>query len=185
MTRVADSIGEQKVADGVLWERTFLGWVQVPGGQMSGWQRADPLVFTGKDVGGNDQFTDAFTTRWFREITRGVDPAADMFPDEPSLWAVVDSTFYGAREEGSTAQVEACFEAVICRDPDLPGDTELLSVAEYQNIAGDDRKNADCSDERLTQYASDDDPPSDSWWNELMDEQDSGDYSRYHLAVTG
>lgn len=151
---------------------------------MSDWQRADPRVFTGNDMGGDDQFTDAFTTRWFRKITPGVDPVADIFPDETSLWATVDSTYYGSREEGDTAHVEACFEAVICRDPNLPGDTELLSVAEYQNIAGDDHHDADCSDERLGRYASDDDAPSDGWWNELMDEEYDNSSYRYHLAVT-
>ncbi len=152
---------------------------------MSAWERADPRVSTGNEMGGDDQFTTGFTTRWFRKITRGVDPAADTFPAEPSLWAVVDSTYYGSREEGGTAHVEACFEAVICRDPNFPGDTELLSVAEYQYIAADDEDDADCSDERLHQYASDDDAPSDQWWNELMDEQHGGNCYRYHLAVTG
>lgn len=155
---------------------------------MSGWQRADPLVFTGNDdMGGGDQFTGAFTTRWFREITPGVDPVADAFPDEPSLWAVVDSTYYGSREEGGTAHVEACFEAVICRDPNLPGayDTGLMSVAEYQNIADDDHHAVDCSDEQLHRYALDDDDPSDAWWNERMDAEFDNSGYRYHLAVTG
>jgi hypothetical protein len=152
---------------------------------VSDWQRADPRVFTGSDMGGDDQFTAAFTTRWFRKITPSVDPAADAFPDETSLWAVVDSTYYGAREEGDTAHVEACFEAVICRDPNLPGDTELLYLSEYQNIAGDDDHDADCSDERLSRYASDDDAPTDAWWNERMDEEYDDSGYRYHLAVTG
>lgn len=152
---------------------------------MSDWQRADPRVFTGNESGGDSQFTEGFTARWFRKITPGVDPIADTFPDEPSLWAVVDSTYYGTRDDGIPDHVEACFDVVVCTDLNHPGDTELLATAEYQHIADADDDPGECSDTRLRQYATDDDPPSDAWWNESMDTSYSSRSHHYYLAVTG
>lgn len=151
---------------------------------MSDWQRADPPVFVGNESGGDSQFTEGFTARWFRKITPGVDPIADMFPDETSLWAVVASTYYGSRDDGVPDHVEACFDVVVCTDLNHPGDTELLATAEYQHIADDD-DHTECSDTRLLQYATDDDPPSDAWWNESMDASYSSRSHHYYLAVTG
>jgi hypothetical protein len=154
---------------------------------MSAWQRVvDPLVFVGNDAGGDTQFTEGFGARWIRRIVYGVDPIAKTFPEySPDLWAVVDSTYYGSRNTDTDDPdvIEACYELTVCGDPVQPGDTEAAAWTEYDDVeSGND---VDCSDDALQQYATDDEAPTDVWWNEAMDRQNGSSSFHYYLAVTG
>lgn len=150
---------------------------------MSLWQRVtDPLVFVGNEAGGDRQFTEGFTARWVRPIIYGTDPIASTYEDEPVLWAVVDSTYYGSRDEdqGVAAYVEACYEITVCTDQAHIGDTELLALSEFEDVADD----GDCSDAVLRQYAEEDEPPDDDWWNAVMDRNQHSSSPGFYLAVT-
>lgn len=149
------------------------------------WTRIEPHVFVGSTAGGDLQFTEGFTTRWARRIIYGVDPIADTYEDEPVLWAVVDSTYYGSRDEGITARIEACYEITVCTDRTHPGDNELQSWNEYQDVESDDNRDVDCSDATLRRHAEQDEAPTDEWWNHVMDRNNHSSGPYYYLAVTG
>jgi hypothetical protein len=150
---------------------------------VSAWQRVQPGIFEAGDVAGEDQVGEAWSARWMRPLTVGVD-AAPTTHGRPT-WAVIDCTYYGSA--GTTFEypihVRCVTTFTVCTDPDQPFLTETTPAWDVDNDVNlDEFDSLDVSDERIRDFAENDETPDDNFWN--VHAEAAGHWPAMMLAVT-
>lgn len=150
---------------------------------MSAWERAQPNVSDAGDVAGEDQVGEAWSARWKRPLILGVD-AAPATRGRPT-WAVVDCTYYGSDGTGwgYPNHVRCVTTFTVCTDPDQPFLTETTQSWDLDLDVDLDEDGTDVSDERIRDFAENDEAPDDDFWN--MYAKSAGHWPAMMLAVAG
>lgn len=87
---------------------------------LSTWQRAVPFVHEAADIGGDDQISDAWESRWWAPLTDGT-------------FAVITRYYYVVERDGRRF-LEEQTEYMWCRDHEHPGDTEINADGMYREV---------------------------------------------------
>lgn len=151
---------------------------------MSAWERVQPDVFPAGDAAGEDQVGEAWSARWKRPLTLGVD-AAPATRGRPT-WAVVDCAYYGSggTEFGYPPHVRCVTTFTVCTDPDQPYDTETTpSWAVDNDVDLEEYDVVDVSDGRIREFAENDEAPDEGFWN--VHAESAGHWPMMMLAVPG
>jgi len=153
------------------------------GEPVTGWQRIEPDSFPAGDVAGEDQVGEAWSARWRRPLVLYVD-AAPATRGRPT-WAVIDCTYYGsAGTEFEYPQHVRCVTTfTVCTNPDQPYDTATTQSWDVDNDVDLVDDDTDVSNERIREFAENDGPPDDGFWNAHT--ESAGYWPVMMLKVTG
>lgn len=121
---------------------------------MSGWQRTQPDVTRGGDVGGDIQVSAAWDARWQRRLADGTT-------------ALVTRTFYAATDDPFADRPRASYlecqtEYLVCGDPRDPGGTEKWADYTYTRVP-DASGRPDAAEARRAAQAAQ--APTDREWS--------------------